>query len=471
MLIARTISKILESCSQEGNPNPDACIWVGLSGGVDSTVLLHALVELISSADYSPRYKYIKAIHIHHGLSINADAWAVQAQDLCIQLSQKYHLTIECWVEKVHLENRSDGLEQAARQARYQVFEKYCQNGDVLLQGHHLDDQVETFFMRAIRGSGLTGLASIPKQRRLSRMNSCQILRPLLTIEKRQLIDYAKKNQLDWVEDESNLDSKIDRNWWRNELLPQIWQRYPEHKQSLSRTLANIQHEQGLLQRLIGEKLVSKTEIQQVDTNIHPALIDIPSFDLAWIEGLDQASSLSYLRAWLAQYVDILPAALQMHSIYVDMIQARVDSEPQIRWSNSALYRYRNSLYLLDLSRLSSTTSEITHVDWQGEEVSCFWGSITCSVQSDTFGLIPDQYRIRCWKTGDVAKPIGRSTRKMKKWWQDYNVPSWARNHWPIIVNKKTNEIAAVPGIFVCQGYGHEKGHLAWVCDYKVSLF
>jgi tRNA(Ile)-lysidine synthase len=441
----------------------DSYLCIGLSGGVDSTVLLQA------TAHYAAAFnRKLKAIHVHHGLSENADAWAQHAQTLCEQLSAELSITIDCIIEKVQLETCSDGIEQAARLARYQIFEKHCNHNDVLLQGHHLDDQIETFFMRALRGSGLTGLASIPRQRNLSRTNTCQILRPLLSIEKSQLIEYAKDQQLNWVEDESNQDSTLDRNWWRNELLPQIWQRYPRHKQSLSRTISTIQHEQRLLQQLITDEIVAKDALQSSDFRIHPALNNIPNFDLLLVQGMDQATGLSYVRAWLAQHVDILPSAVQMHTLYVDMIQAQRDAEPRFSWSSSILYRYQNRLCLLTAAILNRAVTPLN--DWQGQDLECFNGLLTCEEAIADFALRPGQYLLKNWQAGDVAKPSGRSTRKMKKWWQDYSVPSWAREHWPIIVNTETSEIAAVPGLFVCQGYCVESGQPGWLVDYKAVL-
>jgi tRNA(Ile)-lysidine synthase len=441
----------------------DSYLCIGLSGGVDSTVLLQA------TAHYAAAFnRKLKAIHVHHGLSENADAWAQHAQTLCEQLSVELSITIDCIIEKVQLETCSDGIEQAARLARYQIFEKHCNHNDVLLQGHHLDDQIETFFMRALRGSGLTGLASIPRQRNLSRTNTCQILRPLLSIEKSQLIEYAKDQQLNWVEDESNQDSTLDRNWWRNELLPQIWQRYPRHKQSLSRTIITIQHEQRLLQQLITDEIVAKDALQSSDFRIHPALNNIPNFDLLLVQGMDQATGLSYVRAWLAQHVDILPSAVQMHTLYVDMIQAQRDAEPRFSWSSSILYRYQNRLCLLTAAILNRAVTPLN--DWQGQDLECFNGLLTCEEAIADFALRPGQYLLKNWQAGDVAKPSGRSTRKMKKWWQDYSVPSWAREHWPIIVNTETSEIAAVPGLFVCQGYCVESGQPGWLVDYKAVL-
>jgi tRNA(Ile)-lysidine synthase len=466
--VAEAISRVKLLSAAKENPNHiddslDSYLCIGLSGGVDSTVLLQA------TAHYAAAFnRKLKAIHVHHGLSENADAWAQHAQTLCEQLSAELSITIDCIIEKVQLETCSDGIEQAARLARYQIFEKHCNHNDVLLQGHHLDDQIETFFMRALRGSGLTGLASIPRQRNLSRTNTCQILRPLLSIEKSQLIEYAKDHQLNWVEDESNQDSTLDRNWWRNELLPQIWQRYPRHKQSLSRTISTIQHEQRLLQQLITDEIVTKDALQSSDFKIHSALKNIPNFDLLLIQVMDQATGLSYVRAWLAQHVDILPSALQMQTLYVDMIQAQPDAEPRFTWSSSILYRYQNRLCLLTAAILNRAVTPLN--DWQGQDLECFNGLLTCEEAIADFALKPGQYLLKNWQAGDVAKPSGRSTRKMKKWWQDYSVPSWAREHWPIIVNKETHEIASVPGLFICQGYCEEQGKPGWLVDYKMAL-
>ena len=464
-MIEQVVEDALDSIDFQ--KHSDSCIWVGLSAGVDSTALLHAVAQCCSASGQK-----LGAIHVHHGLSEHADAWARQAQMLCEELSEKFSITIDVVVDRVQLGSYDNGLEQAARSARYRIFSKHCGPNDVLLQGHHLDDQFETFFMRAIRGSGLTGLASIPKTRSLSRHNSCQILRPFLDTEKNELIEYAKKHQLSWVEDESNQDSKIDRNWWRNELLPQIWQRYPEHKHSLSRTITNIQHEQSLLQRLL-QNLLQGSDQQLANINIHPALMDIPRFDLSLIQDLDQATCVSYLRAWLAQHVDNLPSVMQMDTIYSDLIFARVDREPQVSWSLSSLHRYQNCLYLLrsDMRNDDSNVSDDEGViEWQGGELNCFQGLLVCSALDANFALTPAQYGVRNWQAGDVAKPSGRSTRKMKKWWQDYNVPSWMREHWPIIVNKETNEIAAVPGLFVCQGYCVDQGETGWLVEYKMIL-
>lgn len=456
--IQQAIQSTLLNIGFANNEKAFPTIYVGLSAGVDSSVLLHALAQYFSASK-----QVIKAIHVHHGLSVNADDWAQQASLLCRKLSEKFAVKIDCIIERVQLGQNPSGIEQKARLARYQIFERYCQDQDLLFQGHHLDDQLETFFMRALRGSGLNGLAGIPAVRNLARENACQIVRPFLSLEKKQLITYAQLNQLSWVEDESNSDSKIERNWWRNVLLPQIWQRYPDNKRALARSISHVQHENSLLQQLITEKLSS-------GKTFHPALADLICFDLTILADLDRDTCMSYLRAWLAQHVDILPSAIQMQSVYDDMLLAADDSEPRFIWTDRILYRYKSTLFLFQESQVNQVISPCNH--WQGENIGFGIGRLTCSLQANAsdqaLRLQPGCYQIRTWQPGDVAKPFGRSTRKMKKWWQDYRIPVWARQSWPIIVDEETGQIAAVPGLFVCHGFTGSDN--CWSLDWRYEL-
>lgn len=433
-------------------PAPKPTIWVGLSAGVDSTVLLHSLAYEIFHFKKGLNFN-ICAIHIHHGLSENADLWAEQAEVLCKELSHLYSVDISCVIERIQLENFSDGIEQAARQARYSIFEKYCLDGDVLFQGHHLDDQIETFLMRAIRGSGLKGLSGIPQKRSLSRSNACTIYRPLLMVEKKQIVSYAEKFGLMWVEDESNLDSTIERNWWRNELLPQIWSRYPNNKQALCRTINHVQQQQKLLEQFITDQIQSQQNNSASEPVVHPALQKLPCFNLQLVTQLDQATGVSYIRTWLAQHIDILPSTSQMQKIYSDIIYAKEDATPVFEWSHYRLNRYSNTLFLVDDRQFNPRQRSEYLCAWEGEELLFPAGILLCSSRVKGFGLKPGKYHTRLWENGDVAKPCNRSTRKMKKWWQDYNVPSWAREYWPVIVDDESKVIAAVPGLFVCQNY------------------
>ncbi len=460
MQIEQVVAEALGSMAVE--ERPDACLWLGLSAGVDSTVLLHAAAQFCSSKNFVAAGKKLKAIHVHHGLSENADAWAMHAQALCKELSLKFSITIDCMVEKVELDNRSDGLEQAARSARYQIFSKYCGPNDVLLQGHHLDDQIETFFMRAIRGSGLKGLSSIPSQRSLSRNNSCQILRPFLSLEKSALIQYAQQHQLTWVEDESNQDSNFERNWWRNEILPQIWQYYGNKKQSLLRTVQNLQQEQALLFDFIQRDLIDENIESDRLSFVEQVLASFPSIA---IDVLPKRFEIPYLRAWLSQSVDILPSAEQMKAICSDVIAASSDADPSFTWSDKMLRRYRGHLYLIPHTlSLDSLFAVEYHCAKNKPEV----------ITDYSEELVAKDYILRSFQPSDQIKLVKRPNRKLKKYWQELGVPSWLRSIWPLLVDPDNGQVVLVFGLLVAEGVkvsgsiagDAERCH----CDIKIKL-
>jgi len=427
-------------------------VWVGLSAGVDSTVLLHASAQYFFENQLH-KTVHLKAVHVHHGLSKHANDWAEQAQLLCRQLSQQFEITIECIVARVQLDNCADGIEQAARQARYQVFEKHCGTNDILLQGHHLDDQIETFFMRALRGSGLKGLSGIPVQRDLSRTGSskkkpCQIMRPFLSIEKSQLIHYANAHKLSWVEDESNQDIKIERNWWRNYLLPKVWQYYGNKKHVISRSMKNLQQEQALLNHFIQQEIKDKEILQDSDSNdkfgiVAEVLSNFPSLQ---ISNIPQGFESPYLRAWLSQYVDILPSSNQMKAICDDFIFSDQDANPYYYWENVELRRYRGRFYLMSLLLTDSELFDV-NIEKNVANTKC-----RANTESEIL-LLKGDYHWRYAKVGDHIKVSGRPNRKLKKYWQDLGVPPWLRDQWPLLVDDSNDNLVSVLGLLVAEAY------------------
>jgi tRNA(Ile)-lysidine synthase len=195
-------------------------ILVGFSGGLDSTVLLHLLCELLPP-------ERITAVHIHHGLSDNADDWQQHAKALC------HSLGVSLVTESVVVNQTGAGLESAARDARYKVFEECLVEDGLLLLGHHADDQVETVLFRLLRGSGARGLSGIPQYRAVG---SGHLIRPLLSWPKSSLHAYAKSQQLAWIEDESNQLEQFDRNYLRHSVIPVLAQRWPDYVQGIMRT-------------------------------------------------------------------------------------------------------------------------------------------------------------------------------------------------------------------------------------------
>src|ERR1043166_213426 len=180
-------------------------IAVGLSGGMDSVVLLHLLKH----------HPGISAIHVHHGLSPNADAWAAFCRRLCRQWG------VRLKVSKVKVRPSGKGLEAAAREARYAAFGKL--NVDLIALAHHLDDQAETVLMNLLRGAGLRGASGMPAR---SRLGDRMLLRALFGVPREAIVAYAREHGLDWVEDESNADESLTRNFVRRRVGPLLESRF-----------------------------------------------------------------------------------------------------------------------------------------------------------------------------------------------------------------------------------------------------
>jgi tRNA(Ile)-lysidine synthase len=214
---------------------PDARLWVGLSGGCDSVVLLHVLSRL--------GFGEIAAIHVHHGLSPNADAWAAFCDGYCERLG------IPLTIRHVTVDASSGlGLEAAARAARYAAFAE-C-SGDGLLLAQHRGDQAETVLFNLLRGTGVTGAAGMPVERRFGKL---RLLRPLLDVSRAEIEGYATAEGLAWINDESNADTSLTRNFLRHETLAAISQRFPSAEASLVQAASHFAEAAGLLDELAAQ--------------------------------------------------------------------------------------------------------------------------------------------------------------------------------------------------------------------------
>jgi tRNA(Ile)-lysidine synthase len=190
-----------------------ASLVVALSGGVDSVVLLHKLKDR----------RGVRALHVHHGLSPNADRWA----SFCRRLCRGWGVSLT--VRKVKVKRSGKGLEAAAREARYAVFRAL--DTDLAL-AHNLDDQAETVLMNLLRGAGLRGASGMPAE---AKLGGRRLFRPLLDTSREEILAYARKNKLQWIEDESNADEALTRNFIRRRVGPLLAQRFPRWQQSLAR--------------------------------------------------------------------------------------------------------------------------------------------------------------------------------------------------------------------------------------------
>lgn len=211
----------------------DERLCVGLSGGCDSVVLLH----LVAGLGLGER---LQAVHVHHGLSANADRWAGFCMDYCRRLG------ITLIQERVAVDlNSGLGLEATARAARYEAFSRRA--GSVLLLGHHRGDQAETLLFNLLRGTGVSGAAGIPVERQYHHL---RILRPLLDAGRDEIEAYAHQHALDWVNDESNADTGLTRNFLRHEVFTAVSSRFPAAEKNLAQAAGHFSEADVLLGEL-----------------------------------------------------------------------------------------------------------------------------------------------------------------------------------------------------------------------------
>src|SRR4051812_23732668 len=211
-------------------------VCVGFSGGLDSTVLLRALAEIQTEAGIS-----VRAIHVNHGLHPDAALWTSHCATVCTRLGISFD-TFTVSVEPV-----GDGIEAAARQARYSVLKSEVRSGEVLLTAHHADDQLETLLLALARGSGVRGLASMPA---IQTFGQGLHARPLLDVSRESLRAWAATQCVEWIEDASNQNQSFDRNYLRLVVVPTLRNRWPSIAHAGSRSARHLGEATSLLDEL-----------------------------------------------------------------------------------------------------------------------------------------------------------------------------------------------------------------------------
>ena len=398
-------------------------LLLAFSGGVDSCVLLHALVQAKTTLTFN-----LQAMHVHHGLSPNADAWA----DFCAKTCAVYQVPFEFVKVKVK-RSAASGIEAAAREARYQAL--YEAHADYILLAHHQDDQAETLLLQLLRGAGLKGLSAMAAQD-ADRL----LLRPLLDIPRTEIEAYAKRANLAWIEDESNHDTYYDRNYCRHEVMPVLKARFSAASATLARSAAHIAEAAHLLDQL--------------------AQMDAQACVLEGCMNVELLTALSFPRAknlfrwWLSNKGFLAPSKDRLDDMLTQLINAGTDATIKVmldKANDSYLRRYQGFAYIE--SNHPEHTSEIAMV-WQGEDTLTMPdGTQLVFERKNGAGLAIDRlgvYKLRIANRqgGERFKPdLARPTRTLKYLLQEANMPPWLRERLPLIYLDDT--LAVVPNIGV----------------------
>lgn len=413
---------------------------VGFSGGLDSTALLAALIAARPSQP-------IIAIHVNHGLNPAADEWQARCQAFC----ERHDVVFIA--EQVKVQVAGKGIEDAARQTRYRALMSHMRTGDVLLLGHHQDDQAETLLFRLLRGTGPRGLAAMARERPFG---PGRLLRPLLHVSREALEEFARQANLAWVEDPSNRDASLDRNYLRHRVMPLLRERWPGFEARWLATTAACAEAEQLNRDLAKLDLTACEEREE---------------RLGWSLARGRLASLAdyrrrnVLRQWLS--LRGCPP-LQRRQLAELERQFFSNEEPSagacLQWSDAALRIYRERLYLLpgDLPVQGNPVHRNAPIPWQLPEALQLPDGSRLSVSPAREGLrMPaGEIEIRWRRGGERCRPAGRvHSQSLKKLFQEYGLEPWLRERVPLIY--LDGQLAAVGDLWICAGFTAREGEPA----------
>ncbi|MFL4399684.1 tRNA lysidine(34) synthetase TilS [Citrobacter portucalensis] len=397
-------------------------ILVAFSGGLDSTVLLHQLVQWRAQ---HPEVA-LRAIHIHHGLSPHADSWVQHCESVCMQWQ------VPLVVERVHLEDDGLGIEAQARRARYQAFAQTLLPGEVLMTAQHLDDQCETFLLALKRGSGPAGLSAMGEN---SPFAGTQLIRPLLAQTREALEAWARQHELCWIEDESNQDDTYDRNFLRLRVTPLLQQRWPHFAQAVARSAALCAEQESLLDELLASDLADCI-------TAHGTLLLVP---LMMVSDVRRAA---LLRRWLAGLNAPMPSRDGLERIWQEVALAREDASPCFRLGEYEVRRYQSQLWWVKSVDGQSETV-IPWLEWKTPlALPAGLGSVQLISAGELRMPKEDETVSIRFKAPGLLHIVGRNGgRKLKKIWQEQGIPPWRRDTTPLLFYGET--LIAAAGVFV----------------------
>lgn len=426
-------------------------LTVGYSGGLDSSVLLHLLAgfrqtrpaTLNFSSNFSPIFSF-NAVHVHHGLSPQADAWAQHCAQTCLALD------VALETHYVEVKPTGEGLEAAARNARYRVYAQL--DTDFLLLAHHRDDQAETVLLQLLRGAGMKGLAAMPEARWLNETRL--LLRPLLTTTRVDIAAWARERGIRWVEDESNRDTRLTRNALRHSALPSLVERFPDAPRALAQAAVQF-----------AEAAVMLDELADLDGR---EAIDATGLAIPVLSALPEPRARNLLRRFLAC------ASVELHHAALcealrQLLQARQDAQVRVDFGAVSLRRYRQRAILTPTQPLHESESAQWEIRWQGE--ACLdlgrAGRLYFNpVIGEGVNLVVGRTSIRSRLGGErIRLAPNRPRRTLKNLLREAGIAAWRRQLLPLLYVEET--LAWVADIGADCDYLAKPGQPGWLISWQ----
>jgi len=378
--------------------------WVGFSGGADSTALLQSLFECRERLP-AP----LHAIHFHHGLRKEADAWQEHCRGFCLERDIPYHS------ERLEIfTGARSSTEEEARNCRYRAVAKLLSKDEMYLTAHHAEDQAETLFLNLMRGSGIEGLAGIPELRNLE---LGWVARPLLDLRRNQLIGFLEARGLEWLSDPSNDDLSFDRNYVRQDLFPLLERRWPGLVSRLSRTARNA-------------RITSAAMAMFIEHQSGELIRDRLKMPLLQLLELEPEMQTLILRQWLRRHeVPVLPEA-RLQEFLKQLSNADPTSNAEVQWEDWMIKLYQHELWLHRRKPFMACPDR----HWQG--------GMELDLGPDSGKLVlageilspPPGWKVRARRPGDRIRTVAHGpSRKIKHFFQAASIPPWLRPGIPVL--------------------------------------
>lgn len=419
----------------------DGRIVLGYSGGLDSSVLLAALVR----GGYADK---MLAVHVHHGLSAQADSWLQHCQSVCAEYGVAFV------AERVAVDGL-DNLEARARDVRRQALLRHVFTGDQLWLAHHHDDQAETLLLRLMRGAGSRGLAGMRAQ---SCWGGRQLRRPLLGLSRQALMEMATGWQLGWVEDESNTDQCFDRNFLRSAILPSLVERWPAAVSRLGAAADRLSEDATLLDELAASDFLSCNGNDGRDGKDN-------SLDCRQMAALSAARQRNLLRGWLRRRGVLAPSAKVLQRVLSEVLTAAEDREPRVEWPDGVFARFRGRLYMLSKQVFAAPPAPC---QWQPQDTPqldfghwrlSFTGQLKGQNENALFLPENGPLTVRVAEGGERILWRGMH-RQVSELWRQQGVPPWQRKQMPLIYRE--GQLVAVAGVGVADDCHPLPGEVVW---------
>ncbi|AMN47331.1 hypothetical protein ACG33_09530 [Steroidobacter denitrificans] len=461
---------------------PARRLCIAYSGGLDSTVLLHAAARLC--ADH-PGHR-LRAVHIDHQLHDDSARWSTHCEAFAGRLGAAFQkVTVE-------VPRRPDqGLEAAARAARYDALGALLAPGELLLTAHHADDQLETVLLALMRGAGLRGLSAMPSGQRFARG---WLVRPLLGFTRTALEAWACQERLEWLTDPSNTDTRFDRNYLRHRVLPALQERWPAAARSAVRSAAHLGEAGAVLDALAARDYAA--------AGVGACVA------LEALRSLDPARRRNLLRYWIRQQGLLAPSTRKLAAIEHDLLRAREDRVPCVAWEGGELRRHAGLIHALRPGEVPAAAFEPLRwpVRWPATQPLVLPGglgrlrlehcgsrenggheTVMAEIGMSGPGLVgppvtgppvtgppitglavtrlAPSLEVRARRGGEFLRPAGDPHRRtLKKLLQSRGVLPWWRPHVPLIYS--AGRLAAVADLWIAQefaaGEGEPSARIVW---------